>query len=210
MAACEVVELIHGEALAKRGEPTRHVYFPNGAIVALVERIDDRASVEVGQVGEEGMVGTALVLGVNRAPLHALVQGTGAALSMAAGPFCSELKRNPALRDRLQRYVQVLMRQLAQSAGCNRFHVVEARLARWLLMTRDRADSDSFHVTHAFLADMLGVRRVGITKAASDLQQHRLIRYHRGEVTIIDPAGLETAACSCYAIDKASYAQDMG
>jgi CRP-like cAMP-binding protein len=147
---------------------------------------------------------------VSTIPLHALVQGTGTARRVAAARFRRELSGSKALQLALNRYVYVLMAQLATSAACTRFHHVEPRLARWLLMTQDRAHSDSFHLTHEFLAHMLGVRRVGITDAACDLQRHGLIRYHRGDITVLDRAGLEAAACSCYRSDRRAYDATVG
>jgi CRP-like cAMP-binding protein len=120
--------------------------------------------------------------------------------------FCAELEHHPRLRRELLRYLQVSVSQLAQTAACTRFHLVEQRLARWLLMTQDRAHCDAFHVTHEFLAFMLGVRRVGVTKAATALQKRHLIHYHRGAVTVLDRPGMQQAACSCYQTDRDTYA----
>lgn len=160
-------------------------------------------------VGNEGMLGIPLMLGVDVSPFHALVQVPGPALRIKAPWFLLQLEQNRALQKRLKRYLYVLIRQLAQTAACNRYHVVEERLARLLLMTRDRAHSDKFRITHEMLADMLGVRRVGITKAAGALQQKQLISYHRGNVRILDIAGLQAASCDCYRADKEAYDRVM-
>jgi Crp-like helix-turn-helix domain len=156
------------------------------------------------------MLCVPLLLGVNMAPLRAQVQGAGPALRIEAAQFSNELTRSPALRQVLNRYLYVLMSQLSQMSACTRFHVLEARFARWLLMTRDRAQSNEFHVTHELMAFMLGVCRVGITHAAGALQRRKLICYTRGELTILDGAGLEAVSCRCYAAAKGTYAALIG
>jgi len=209
LAGCETVELAFAQVLAEPGEHICHVYFPTHGCISLTAQVDSRSSLEVGLVGDEGMLGASLLLGVEVAPLHALVQGAGLALRMEAPAFCRELERIPALHAHLLRYLYATMVELAQTAACTHYHVVEARLARWLLMTHDRARSDELHVTHEFLAYMLGVRRVGVTKAATVLQKRALISYRRGHITILDRAGLEAAACGCYGAARTAYERTM-
>lgn len=204
------VHLEFGETLQEAGKPIKHVYFPNDGFISLITPADGRAQLEVGLVGTEGMLGVSLVLGIDTAPLRALVQGAGSAWRIEATHFRAELERSAALRALLNRYLYVLLTQLTQSAICTRFHLVEARLARWLLMTRDRAHTSHFHITHEFLAYMLGVRRVGVTAAASALQRRKIIRYARGEITVINARALKAAACKCYAADLKTYARIMG
>ncbi len=209
LALCQPVQLQGAQVLTERGVAARHVWFPVGAFISLVAQIGDHAGLEVGMVGREGMLGAPLALGVSVVPLRSVVQGAGSAWRAAAGPFKLELARSQALQRVVMRYLYVRMAQLAASAPCLRFHLIGPRLARWLLMSQDRAHADHFHITHEFLATMLGVRRVGITVAAGAFQRSGLIRYRRGDITVLDREGLEAAACPCYAADRESYAEHM-
>ena len=181
-----------GQILCEAGDPIEHIYFPHDCLVSLLGVAEGRMMLEVGQVGREGMLGVTTALGHDTTQVRAVVQRAGNASRMDGARFRSEVERNPAL--------QKVLAQAIQIAVCSRFHVLEARLARSLLVTRDRLQSDKFHLTHEFLAHSLGVRRVGVTKAASALQQQGLIDYSRGNIEILDPEGLAAAACSCYAI----------
>ena len=198
LTGLESVALNFGEVLHEPGERIRHVYFPNDSLVSLLTVVEGHLALEVGMVGREGMVGVPLYLGADVSPVRALVQGAGAAMRMKSARFSEEIRKSPQLQHQLSRYTRVLMSQITRTAACNRFHVVEARLARWLLMTRDRVRSDEFRLTHAFLGHMLGVRRVGVTMAARALQERELIGYTRGKIRILDRRGLRSAACSCY------------
>jgi CRP-like cAMP-binding protein len=209
IAACDPIDLEFAAVLCESGDPIRHVYFPTGGFISLVTALDEHARLEVGIVGREGMLGISLALGVDVSPQHALVQGAGGALRMSASVFRRHYRQSSSLRQILNRYIYVLISQLAQTAACTHYHVVEARLARWLLMTRDRARSNQFHITHEFLAHMLGVRRVGITEAATALHERGLINYSRGDVVIVDGAKLEKASCACYDQGNDMYAQTM-
>ena len=205
VAGCERVELRFSDVLCEPGERIRHVYFPAESFISLAAPVEGRDTLEVGLIGNEGMLGIPLILGIDISAQRALVRGSGAALRMKAGSLHRELVESVALQRGLNRYLYALMAQFAQTAACTRFHLLDARLARWLLMTHDRAHADTFHLTHDFLADMLGVRRVGITKAAGVLQRKRLIRYRRGEITILDRGGLEGVSCGCYKAMKQTY-----
>jgi CRP-like cAMP-binding protein len=210
LAACETVELAFGDVLYTPNERLGHAYFPTSSFISLIMPVDGSASLEIGLIGNEGMLGIPLVLGVDVSRAGAVVLGAGSALRMDAALFCREFERSEALRREIDRYVFVHLSQLAQAAACTRFHVVEARLARWLLMTQDRAHANSFHITQEFLASMLGVRRVGVTKAAGSLQNRGLIQYSRGNITILDRRGLKAASCGCYKADRESYDRILG
>lgn len=194
----EQISLTYGEILCEPGKQLRHVYFPNSGIISLLTPVEGHASAEVGMVGKEGMAGMALFLGVGVSPVRMLVQASGTALRIQAAAFRLEIGRNPVLRRELNLYLHGFMAQVAQTAGCNCFHRIGARLARWLLMTHDRVNSDKLELTQEVLAHMLGVRRVGVTLAACVLQKNKLIRYSRGNITILDRKGLERASCACY------------
>jgi CRP-like cAMP-binding protein len=209
LADCETVNLRAGEVLAEPGERLRQAWFPTRSSISLIAAINGHPGLEVGLIGYEGMLGINLTLGTDLSSLHAIVQGGGAALRIAAAALRQHLAASPPLRLVLQRYLHVVLAQIAQTAACTRFHTVDARLARRLLMSQDRAHSNQFHVTQEFLAAMLGVRRVGVTKAAIALQNDKLIRYSRGDITILDRDGLERSSCPCYAVDRATYAQMM-
>lgn len=207
LAACDRVQMRFGSVLCKQNEPIRHVYFPTGGFISLLTQRGGQPGLEVGLVGSEGVVGIALALGINIAQVRAVVQGSGSALRIEAKQFSAELDRNPALKNAMFRHMYVFVSQLATMATCTRFHTVEARLARWLLMTRDQAGSDEFYLTQKFMAYMLGVRRVGVTRAARALKGRRLIRYSRGSIRILDVRGLERMSCSCYGEIRANYAR---
>jgi len=205
LAACEQVDLSFAEVLAEPGARTRNVYFPTSSFISQLVPMGGKRRVEVSLAGNEGISGIAVALGVSISPVQSVVQGGGRAWRMQATAFRQELARDSAMRSCVDRYIYVLMAQLMQTAGCNRFHVVEQRVARWLLMTADRAHSATFRITHEFLAYMLGVRRVGVTEAASALQRRKLIGYTRGVVTVLNRRGLERAACACYQSDLSTY-----
>jgi CRP-like cAMP-binding protein len=206
----EQVLLQHGTVLCEPGATISHVYFPLDCIITLLAGVAGKVELEAGLVGDEGAVGLTLLLGVKVAPLRWFVEKSGQAWRIDAASFLGELARSPSLRRHLDRYLYVTLVQLTQSATCMRFHVVEARLARWLLMTRDRAHADDFRITHESLAHFMGVRRAGITRAASSLQRRKLIHYNRGDLHILEAVGLEKASCFCYGADNAVYAQIMG
>lgn len=199
-----------GDVLCDAATPFEHVYFPFSGYVSMLAAVDGTPALEVGMVGSEGMVGAHVALGVSAFAGQALVQGDGTAMRATTRDLRRHLAGAPRLRDCLGRYLYVRMEQLAGIAPCLRFHVIEARLARWLLMSHDRAKVPAFKVKQEFLSYMLGVRRAGITAAAMSLQAQGVISYSRGTLTVTDRAGLEARACTCYAADAASYGKQLG
>ena len=195
--------------MCEAGARTEYVYFPTTGFISLLAQMPHLAAVEVGMVGAEGMLGVQLALNVSTVPLLALVQGIGIAWRCSAAAFRAQLARSAGLQTVLNRYLYVLMVQLSSTAPCLRYHLIVPRLSRWLLMSQDRAQTDTFEITHEFLGYMLSVRRAGVSVAASALQDRGLIEYRRGFVTVLDRAGLEAAACDCYACDRAAYSRVM-
>ncbi|HEV8429000.1 MAG TPA: Crp/Fnr family transcriptional regulator [Pyrinomonadaceae bacterium] len=199
----KTVNLVLGELLYESGDAIKDVYFPNDSIISLISEVSERSWLEVGMVGNEGMAGLPVFMGVSSSSIRALVQGSGTAMRMSSAAVRMEANRVGSLHRLLHRYSHSLLTQVSQSAACNRFHLVEARLARWLLMTNDRLGAEAFPLTQEFLSHMLGVRREGVSKAAGALQAGKLIRYSRGVITILNRRGLEAKSCQCYAIIKA-------
>ena len=177
-----------------------HVYFPNSGIISLLASVEESATLEVGIVGREGMAGLPLFLGVKRSRITAIIQGNGTAMRMKAAAFEKETQNGGALPRALLRFAHSMIVQISQSAVCFRFHVIEMRLARWLLMTSDRMEQNEFRMTQEFLSSMLGVRREAVNRAAMSLQRRELISYGRSNILVIDRLGLEAAACKCYSI----------
>ena len=200
LPALERVAMPFAEIIYEPGDSIRHVYFPNDSIVSLLSVVAEHSTLEVGIVGNEGMAGIAAFLGVGASRHRALVQGAGTAMRMKAGVLRKETERAGPLRRLLHFYTHSLLTQVSQTAACNRFHLAEERLARWLLMTRDRLRSDEFSLTQEFMSNMLGVRREGVSKAAGALQRGNLISYSRGHIRVLDRAGLEAVVCECYLI----------
>ena len=199
----KTVSLVLGEDLYEPGDAIKYVYFPNDSIISLISQLSDKAWLEVGMVGNEGMAGLAIFMGVSFSSTRALVQGSGTAMRMNSAAVRMEADRLGGLHRILHRYSHSLLTQVSQSVACNRFHLVDARLARWLLMTNDRLGALEFPLTQEFLSHMLGVRREGVSKAAGGLQAKKLIRYSRGVITILNRRGLEAKSCECYEIIKA-------
>jgi CRP-like cAMP-binding protein len=203
----EPVKLEFGEILYESHSQIRHVYFPIDCFVSMLTTVDAGRAAEVGLIGSEGMIGVPMALGVAVSPFRAVVQGGGTAMRLKTVDFRRNFGNSAALKREVFLFTHLLMIQVAQTAACNRFHVVTQRMARWMLMTRDRVNSNEFRITQEFLALMLGVRRVGVSAAMCRLRERKLIVYRRGTVTILDYEGLIAAACVCYKTVKEIYTQ---
>jgi CRP-like cAMP-binding protein len=205
LAGLEPVTLKFGEVLHEPGVPIRYVYFPIDCVISLLTTVEGHQALQVALVGREGIVGIPLALGIHVSSRRALVQGPGTAMRMESTPFRKEVLQSKPLQQALYRYKHALIGQIAQSAACNQFHSLQARLARYLLMTGDCARSREIRLTHEFLARMLGVRRVGVTNAASALEKRKLIKCGRGKIAILDRKRLSAASCECYQIIRRIY-----
>jgi CRP-like cAMP-binding protein len=206
----EAVEVPQRHTLHAPGEPITAVHFPETGWVSMLAVLDDGDAAEVGVVGREGMVGLPLLLGTDRAAMEAMSQAPCTVLRLDAAAFRDELELSPALRTVLLRYAMAFLTQVSQTAACNGRHHIDQRLARWMLMAHDRFDGDEFPITHEFLSIMLGVRRAGVSVAASTLQKAGLIRYGNGHMTVTDRPGLEAAACDCYGTVQRELARLLG
>ena len=204
------VSLEYRQSLYEANRPIGSVYFIETGVGSLVNTMANGQAAEVGTIGSEGMVGLPLVFGDNQAPTSVYIQVPGAGLRMTAAVFKRELAQSASMRVAMLRYAHAFFNQVAQSAACNRFHNIQQRTCRWMLMTHDRMQSDEFLLTQEFLAMMLGVQRTGVTAAAGGLQRAGLIRYTRGNVTILDRRGLERSSCECYAVSKLEFDRLLG
>ena len=206
----EAVKLRAGEVLCQPDQPITHVYFPSRGTVSLVSTFEDGGSVEVGMVGNEGMFGVCIFLGSISTPLLAQVQMAGEGLRMRADVLRREFSKGGQLQDMLLRYTQAFITQISLTAACNRAHNIDERLAKWLLMCQDRAQSKELELTHEFISEMLGARRAGVTTAAGLLQEAGVISYKRGQIRILDREGLEAESCECYPKMKREFARLLG
>jgi CRP-like cAMP-binding protein len=204
-AALEPVELPLGKVLYESGRAMTHVYFPTTSIVSLLYVMADGASAEIAVVGNEGIVGIALFMGGESTPSRAVVQSAGLGFRMRGELLKDEFNRSGPVLHLLLRYTQALITQMAQTAVCNRHHSLDQQLCRWLLLSLDRLQASELVMTQELIANMLGVRREGVTEAAANLQRAGLIRYRRGHITVLDREGLEQRTCECYAVVRKEY-----
>ena len=201
----EEVDMPLGQVLYESGATLSHEYFPTPAIVSLLYVMENGASAEIAVVGHEGLVGVSLFMGGESTPSRAVVQSAGRGFRLQASTMKDEFDRAGPVLHLLLRYTQALITQMAQTAVCNRHHSLDQQLCRWLLLSLDRLHGNELVMTQELIANMLGVRREGVTEAALKLQKAKLIRYSRGRISVLDRPGLETRSCECYAVDKREY-----
>ena len=206
----KLVALPLRKVVYEAGEPITQVYFPDKAVVSIVTTMEDGSMAEAGIVSNEGMVGIPVILGDNTTTTTAFVQVAGAAMQMDADILRAEFNRGGAIQTLLLRYVQALYSELAQGVACNRLHILEERLARWLLTVSDRLESEDFPLTQEFISQMLGVRRSGVTVAASTLSRAGMISYQRGHISILNREDLEATSCECYQVIQKEFARLLG
>ena len=204
------VSFAFGEVIYESGGRMEYIYFPTNAIISLLYTMENGSSAEMGMAGREGLVGVALFMGGDTMPNRAVVQSAGGAFRMRATVLQEEFARGGTFQHLMLRYTQALLTQMSQTAVCNRLHEIEQQLCRWLLLSHDRLDSDELVMTQELIANMLGVRREGVTVAAGRLQEQGLIRYVRGRIKVLDRRGLEASACECYKVVKDEYDRLLG
>ncbi len=192
------IELILSQDICLVDQPIQYIYFPIDGFISITQNVDEKSLIEIGMIGREGMLGAEVVLGVNVHPFNGLIQGAGEALRISTQDFMNEIEKNAELKIAIKKYLLIRIQQLGLSVGCEHFHSISARLAKWLLMSEDRAQSTTFQMTHEFISLMLGVRRVGVTTTAADFKRRGIIEYHRGEMKVLDRTALKAEACSCY------------
>jgi CRP-like cAMP-binding protein len=201
----EAIAMPLGHVVYESGAKMRHVYFPTTAIVSLLYVMEDGASAEIAVAGNEGIVGVSLFMGGETTPSRALVQSAGHGYRLKGQRLKEEFERGGAVQHLLLRYTQALLTQMAQTAVCNRHHSLDQQFCRWLLLSLDRLPSNNLVMTQELIANMLGVRREGVTAAAGNVQKAGLIEYRRGHITVLDRTGLEARSCECYAVVKREY-----
>jgi len=209
LSNAELVELNLSQIICKVGEITTHIFFPINCFISITQDIDHYPPIEIGMIGREGLLGAETALGVNSNPFGALVQGAGSAWKIESQLLLNQIKNDPKLKQIINAYLAVRINQLGLSAACEHFHQIGPRLAKWLLMSQDRAQSTTFLMTHEFISLMLGVRRVGITTTAADFRRRGLIEYHRGEIKVLNRVALMSEACSCYMKNRKIYSSLM-
>ncbi|CAM3824145.1 Crp/Fnr family transcriptional regulator [Polynucleobacter arcticus] len=210
LAKADLVILTLSDNICVFDKPVENLYFPIDGFISITQSIDKHPPIEIGMIGREGMLGAEVILGSMTNPFGALVQGSGNAWKMGVNDFLTHIKNIPEFEAIVDSYLTVRINQLGLSAACEHFHEIGPRLAKWLLMSQDRAHSPTFQMTHEFIALMLGVRRVGITTTAADFRRRGLIEYHRGEMKVINRSALKAEACSCYQKNRKIYSSVIG